>query len=209
MSARSLWLAMALVAITVTAGHAVQGGPQPGPKLPFEDKGACPFECCTYREWWPIEPVEIRTARQEQAPVAFTLKKDEHVRAVTGVVVTTKPGTVKFSEPVNLDTKSGVIQITPEDSFYLLTYLGEGYTKAWFKGRLYTEVDASTVFNGLCERDPSLCKGKVIEPPVRVWWVQVRNARGQTGWTSEPDKFDNKDACGIPAATRLTPFAAR
>ena len=55
------------------------------------------------------------------------------------------------------------------------------------------------LFNGICNYedgrrrlaayDPTACTGKIIEHPESVWWVQIRNSRGQVGWTNEPDKF--------------------
>ena len=29
----------------------------------------------------------------------------------------------------------------------------------------------------------------VLSEPRTVWWVQVRNRRGEVGWTSEPEAF--------------------
>jgi hypothetical protein len=40
------------------------------------------------------------------------------------------------------------------------------------------------------------CAGAILERPRSVWWVQIRNAKGQIGWTDEPEKFGNKDAVG-------------
>ena len=37
---------------------------------------------------------------------------------------------------------------------------------------------------------------KVLNGPVAVWWVKIRNRRGQVGWTKFPENFDNKDSCG-------------
>jgi hypothetical protein len=78
-------------------------------------------------------------------------------------------------------------------TLYLLTYQGEGFTKAWFNGRVYEDVDATDFSNGVCDVAPSRCTGKTIEASRTEWWVQVRNAAGKMGWTREPDKFDGKD----------------
>src|SRR5688572_11341642 len=77
------------------------------PPQPYFDRGACPFECCTYRDWNVTEPTVVRKAMNDRSPVAFRLKKGERVVGVTGVVITTRPGiaTVLKSEkldPVNL-----------------------------------------------------------------------------------------------------------
>jgi hypothetical protein len=71
----------------------------------------------------------------------------------------------------------------------------EGSTTAWFKGRLYDAVDGSEFFNVLCE-EKITCNGTIIERPQKVWWIRLRTMKGLTGWTNEPEKFDNKDRFG-------------
>jgi hypothetical protein len=78
---------------------------------------------------------------------------------------------------------------------YLLTYHGEGVTTAWFKGRLYDEVDGSEFINGLCG-NKLICNGTIIEKPQTVWWIRLRTMKRLIGWTQEPEKFDNKDRFG-------------
>ena len=161
--------------------------------MPFEDVGACPFEGCVYREWTARRPVAIRSARRADAPILFRVKAGEKVTALTGVVITVRAGRVQFPEPRDLSSSSGPIHVVPGQSLYLLTYQGEGFTKAWFNGRFYEDVDATDFLTGVCDVAPSRCAGKTIEASRTVWWVQVRNAAGKIGWTREPDKFDGKD----------------
>ena len=180
--------------------------------MPYEDVGACPFEGCVYREWRANAVVAVRTTRLASAAIAFRVRKGEAVTALTGIVVTTVPGRVRFRAPADLTwtdfetavvggvpsrhpRESGVLHVEPGDTLYLLTYHGEGSTAAWFNGRLYEELDGATAFfNAACADDPSRCAGRIIEKPQRIWWVQVQNALGQRGWTAEPEKFDGKDA---------------
>jgi hypothetical protein len=164
------------------------------PQVPFEDSGACPFEGCVYREWTAKSKVAIRTERHLSAPVAFRLKEGEKVTAITGVVVTIKAGQVQFLEPRTLSTSNGPLHIMPGQALYLLTYQGEGFTKVWFNGRLYQDVDATDFLNGVCEIDPKKCAGKVIEKSQTEWWVQIRSKSGKVGWTNEPNRFGGKDA---------------
>jgi hypothetical protein len=182
--------------------------------VPYEEAGACPFEGCVYRQWRANHTVTVRETRSANAAIVFTVHKGEPITALTGVVVTTSPGRVEFRQPVDLmwadletvdaggapvrrPRQSGVLHVEPGDTLYLLTYHGEGSTAAWFKGRLYEELDGATAFfNDACTSDPSRCAGRIVEAARRVWWVQIRNARGQSGWTAEPEKFDGKDALG-------------
>ncbi len=143
-----------------------------GPPIPYEDAGACPFEGCVYREWQANEAVIVRRARSANGPIAFTIRKGEAITAITGVVVTTSPGQVRFRKPVNLSSSSGSVHVKPGETLYLLTYRGEGFTKAWFKGKFYEELDGSTAFfNDICATDPNRCAGAIVKQPKQVWWV--------------------------------------
>jgi hypothetical protein len=167
-----------------------------GPPLPFEDAGACPFEGCVYREWTARAPVQVRAGRRLGTPVVFRLRAGERVTAVTGVVVTLQAGRVQFDKPQRLTTSAGPLEIRSGETLHLLTYKGEGFTKAWFNGKVYDDVDASSFINGACGKIPGRCPGRILEPSRTEWWVQVRNRAGQVGWTREPEQFDGKDALG-------------
>jgi hypothetical protein len=186
-------LSLTLASTLVRAGQSALSGPP----IAYEDAGACPFEGCVYREWQAIETVIVRRARFANGAIAFTARKGEAITALTGVVVTTSPGQVRFRKPVNLSSSSGSVHVEPGETLYLLTYRGEGFTKAWFKGKFYEELDGSTAFfNDICATDPNRCAGAIVEQPKQVWWVQIKNGKGQIGWTNKPDKFDRKDALG-------------
>lgn len=186
----------ALVATVLTATGQRASDAAAGPPMPYEDVGACPFEGCVYREWVATAPVVVRTGRGENDPVAFTLRAGQPVQALTGIVVTTRPGRVTFRAPLDLPSTQGVVHVVPGDVLYLLTYHGEGDTTAWFKGRLYDALDGSEFFNAACEFSPDSCIGSIVEQPQRVWWVRLRGIGGRLGWSHETDKFDNKDALG-------------
>ncbi len=66
-----------------------------GPPVPYIDKGACPFECCTYREWNVTKPTTARKNMNDSSPVGFRMKPGERVMGITGVVITTQPGIVR------------------------------------------------------------------------------------------------------------------
>jgi hypothetical protein len=167
-----------------------------GPSVPFDDPGACPFEGCVYREWTAKAAVRVRAERRIDAPVTFDLRPGDKVTAVTGIVVTLKAGRVQFREARTLSSSSGEFRIEPGQTLYMLTYQGEGFTKAWFNGKLYRDVDTVEFYNGVCDIQPSRCAGKIIERSQTEWWVQLRNRLGSVGWTHEPEKFDGKNAIG-------------
>lgn len=50
------------------AGACASSSGPPALRLPFEDHGACPFECCTYREWTVEEPTVLYRERDVRSP---------------------------------------------------------------------------------------------------------------------------------------------
>ena len=173
---------------------ATQEASTQGPTLPFEAVGACPFEGCVYREWTAQASVVVRTERRADAPVSYEVQTGERLTALTGVVVILRAGRVQFREARRLAGSPEPIHIEPGQTLYLLNYLGEGFTNAWFNGRLYTDVDTAEFYNGVCDVRPSRCAGTIIEPSRTEWWVQVRNRLGRVGWTDEPEKFSGNNA---------------
>ena len=192
------FFAVALVSLTLggAAAAQVRNG---GPPVPFADSGACPFEGCRYATWRANATLSVYASRSAGAPVVFRLTRGDAVTAVTGIVITEVAGQVRFRDSVTLATGSTKIHIEPRDTLFLLSYEGEGFTTAWFKGPLYRSVDgAMAFFNGVCSARPERCIGRIVVPERRAWWVYVRNAAGLAGWTNEPDRFDGKDALGAP-----------
>lgn len=64
-------------------------------ELPYLDAGACPFECCTYRQWIANKDTVLSKNMSDNSPVAFRIKKGGKVTGLTGVVITTKAGQVR------------------------------------------------------------------------------------------------------------------
>ena len=85
---RRLLFALAFLALG-SCGRTTQ---QAGPPIPFDEDGACPFQCCTYREWTVDWDTDLHTDRRDDAPLAFHVALNDTVTAITGVVTTTKVG---------------------------------------------------------------------------------------------------------------------
>lgn len=191
------WLLALIIAILIP----LTSSAQTRPPLPYEDAGACPFECCTYGEWVVNKRTAIHRSRNNNSPVVFTVAPGDRVRGVTGVVITTKAGEIKITRAITIQaysdrgTTARTIQARPGDIIYLLTSEGEGSYKAWYKGQLIT-INAIDVMEQ--NQRGSAGYGSRIPPTTSTWWMQIRNRQGQTGWTVEAGNFDNKDGCGAP-----------
>lgn len=149
------------------------------PPIPYEDQGVCPFECCTYRRWIAAKNTAIQLDRNGNSPALFNINKGEWVSALTGVVITTVPGKAKVLRPTTING----IQAKNGEIVYLLTYQGEGIYETWYKGKKWKPY-------------PDMSALEIMESPESTWWVQIKNNKGQVGWSKEPDNFDNRDACG-------------
>lgn len=156
--------------------------------LPFRDVGACPFECCTYREWTVNKNTVLLKNMADNSPVYFRARRGEKVQGLTGIVITTKPGIREAARNTNIEyydqkrSELRSISIKKGERFFVLTYLGEGVYKVWYKEKMYeTHLDPPQF--------------KKINDPLSVWWVKIKNRKGQIGWTKLVENFDDMDAC--------------
>jgi hypothetical protein len=97
---------------------------QPRPPAVYIDKGACPFECCTYREW-----------RTEQSTVAYARpdKRSSRIgRFKAGTAVVALTGEVR-STPGRFTVRKPHGQYKPGDVLWVYTPLGEGAYKVGSK----------------------------------------------------------------------------
>jgi hypothetical protein len=160
------------------------------PPLPYEDPGACPFECCTYREWSVEADTAVRSDREDAAPIAFSVRRGQKVTGVTGVVTTTKLGQAVVKRPTVVGERK--LRVEAGEAVYILHYVGEGYWKFWLRG----QVDQDQLPDKRDECVGGPCAVQVVEEPVTVWWAKVRDAQGREGWTRQLDHFGEIDACG-------------
>lgn len=167
-----------LTSAALLASYAPSARPYMFHPTNFEDHGVCPFECCRYREWTVKKDTPIRTARTENAPVVFTAKKNDTVNGLTGVVITDEAGEAKLLKAMTLNDEPA----KKDETVYLLTPLGKDIYKIWYRGKRVRN------FEGMSNL-------KIIRRPTSIWWVKIGNKKGQTGWSNQPDHFDNKGAC--------------
>lgn len=189
------WIAGLMLSSTV----AVAG--QGPPRLPYDDFGACPFECCTYREWTVKADTDTLVSRGADARIAFRVLRGTTVRGVTGVVVTTRFGRAVAKRQTTIGRHDFAVK--PGEEVSLLHYLGEGHWKYWLHGQIDEEFipDPENCDHGADRRVGSSdeCAVQVEERPRTNWWVLIRNRDGREGWTREVNHFGNIDACGSPS----------
>ncbi|PYR68806.1 MAG: hypothetical protein DMF88_08035 [Acidobacteria bacterium] len=171
------------------------GKTQAGPPIPFDEEGACPFQCCTYRDWSVEWATDLHADRRDDSPVAFHAALDDTVTALTGVVTTTKVGRATAKRQVTVGSKRTTV--AAGEPIYLLRHLPGGDWKIWVNG--VTDEQYIPAGPGYCtgeQQSSDECAMTVLEQPDIVWWAKVRDALGREGWTREVDHFGNIDACG-------------
>lgn len=197
---------MRAIPFGVSAVLAVGGGvchaADDGPPLPYVDVGACPFECCVYRDWQAIADVQAYEEPRDAAAPAFRVATGEWVVAETGQVVTVRAGIKKVRRSAIIGYPAGPgadgsqrrLHVKAGDVLYSLHYLGEGYELFWYQGALYQD-EIADYNDGSGREDPQRLTDEVSRADY-VWWVRVRNRDGKLGWVRNPESFGNMDACG-------------
>lgn len=156
-------------------------------------KGACPFECCTYRDWYSKKEISIYEQPSDNSKIIKIISKDTKVIAVTGEVQLNPAKFVFIKEHWH--------GYKPRDVIWILDDRGEGEYNVWtgkkFDGVVYfgpnyelSEKDCSNKWK------PIGCSGKLVEPLRSTWWANIKLDNGQSGWTNKPEDFLNIDACG-------------
>lgn len=168
------------------------------PTRNYEDHGACPFECCTYREWSVEADTTLYRSRSTKSRAAFRVKKGERVTGLTGVVITLETGRAVANGAVTIRGVDGrEAKVRRGDVLYLLHPIGEGFFKTWFRGRLYeVQPESAAEHAARPEADARLPYLRLQSRPRMVWWMKVKNMRGQVGWTQQNKNFGEVDACG-------------
>jgi len=176
-----------LVAFFAIADRSVEASNFEKPPIPYYDEGACPFECCTYKEWTAKSKTILRKNHNDSAPVIGIIQPGESVQGLTGVVITTKPGKIRITKAITMDEEKK-ISLKPGDIIYYLHYVGEGYDMFWFKGKTF--VDQTSI-----ETDKKTEYWETITLPKWVWWAKIKKSNGKIGWTRQLNNFDHIDAC--------------
>lgn len=157
----------------------------------YVEQGACPFECCTYREWWAAAPTPVYSSPSSSGMKIRVLKKGEHVTAVTGFVRTQAREFV-------VTRNTGRYRVG--DTIWVYSYRGEGFFTVWFNGKIYGEDLGFSPYGGSggtrCQGDSANCWGTLKTEHSSEWWIKLRLRDGRIGWTNHGEDYSGIDACG-------------
>ncbi|MGH7517074.1 MAG: hypothetical protein ACREOC_06345 [Gemmatimonadales bacterium] len=174
-------------------------GAQLQPPEPFIDRGLCPFECCTYREWTARTPVRVVGQEGEPGPTRFTLRPGERFTALGGNVHLPRAGIAIAVDTVTMDGDSvhPPVLLRPGDTVYVLTYLGEGMYHVWYQGAVRETFGFWPAPDEDTTRAGTPYPGRLLRSAEEHWWVQVRTAGGERGWVlMDSVDVSGSDLCG-------------
>jgi hypothetical protein len=151
----------------------------PAPQLPFYDWKACPGEGCHYGRWTAGIPVKVYDTWDQNRRQVAEIGKGEAVVAVTGVVITLRPGLIRLDRDLDgSNLKRG-------DVIQTYAYRGEGFSAVWFKGRYYPDFDISfTKWPDGTGCGGAHCAATYVDLGSKVWWAQVQLPSALTGWVN-------------------------
>ena len=163
----------------------------PSPPAPYVVKGACPFECCTYRTWSVKTNTTLYSEPDRQSKPVGVVKAHEAGQGITGEV---------HSTPVKFIVKMPHESYKPGDFLWVYSYQGEGSFLVLKNGELASEELPFSPYDEKsgthCQENDEYCWGVLEEKMSNPWWVKVKSTNGLEGWSDEPEHFGNKDACG-------------
>lgn len=151
-------------------------------------RGACPFECCIYREWEATGAIPVVADERGTAPPVFTISAGDEFRADSGNVYVTSIAVVPVTDSVG---DPPYWSFGPGDTLVVLDYVGEGFYNVWHEGNV-VEVPTFWTDRPIAEGDGSIGRHST------EWWVHITMPDGRTGWirADTAPQISGADACG-------------
>lgn len=173
---RRIAAVLSVVALLAPAALAAKPAGDTPPPNPHIDRGVCPFECCTFREWKTFKKITLVDKPWGKTKVV-DVPGETNVQGLTGDVYSVPYKLKAFHDYEDSPIKKG-------DTFYTLHAEGEGFWAVWYKGK---KISVQLDGNELANHDNG---GK------QDWWVKIKTKDGKTGWVLDTGLFQNQDACG-------------
>ena len=160
----------AVLVLFVAIPTSVLSQAQTPPEVPFVEEGVCPFEYgCNFSCITTKDPLTIYSNEGDTAHIAFVVAPGDTLYPTyimnmyierLGKAVVTKP-----IEGFNV-----------QDTFYVLSYTGEGTWDIWYKGNILNVEGFWDV------EDLPQFQARLLIEPLMSWWLFIRTNHGREGW---------------------------
>jgi hypothetical protein len=180
-----------MLAIAATGPGVARTEEMDGHPTLFTDDGACPGEGCSYGIWHVEHDTALLAAPEQDARVVAQLHAGEAVTALTGFVTT---------RPARFVVKRDRDGYRRGESFWVYTYLGEGYFKIWRAGRMQEADLGFSPYGGTagdrCQDSTRLSWGELDRPLQMTWWFKIRDGQNVEGWSKDYESLCEEKWCG-------------
>ena len=168
----------------------------------FTRWGACPFECCVYRDWVAEAQVVVRAEPDTGARIVVAVPAGDRLLADTGFVRITSAQLIVVSDAVEANRhrsgerwSSQPDTLVAGDTLLLLEPLGEGYSMLARGDELYSAQQFWPAEDGW--QPYGGARGRTVGTHAAEWWAHVTTAEGAQGWIDAyASELGNVDACG-------------
>ncbi|HNY40138.1 MAG TPA: hypothetical protein PKJ41_07075 [Bryobacteraceae bacterium] len=176
------WFAICFAAGSALAQDSTRLRGASAPVLPHIELRASLGEGHQYGRWKALRNVAVHDTWKKGRKVVSRIAPGETIVAESSVVVTTKPGVIRMGR--DLATHG----LKRGDEILTYGFENEGFSKVWFKGRLYADFDISfTKWPDGAGCQGGHCAATYIAQPELIRWVKVRLMSGLNGWVSTDD----------------------
>ena len=149
----------------------------------YIEEGACPFECCTYREWGVTSDTQLFTEKDINSKKVMVVKSASKIQALTGDV---------HVRPLKVTVTNDYKTHRAGETIWLLNYFGEGIYRAWKNGELISVELPFSPYGKMKALEWAKIEGKYQ----MVWWVKIKAKNGKVGWSSQVKNFSGMGGCG-------------
>lgn len=153
-------------------------------------RGACPFECCVYREWTPGVEIQLVSGPRRTADPTSSVSAGEPFTADSGRVYITGLAVAAVHDTTDVYPDQTLV---PGDTVVLLDHVGEGHYNVWRGGEV---LQVESFWEDW--RTPTT--GELLGEYASEWWVHATTSAGERGWfrADRPElEIRGADACGV------------
>jgi hypothetical protein len=147
---------------------------QAGPAIPFDEDGACPFQCCTYREWSVDWDTDLHTDQTRRCARGVSRGAQRYGHRTDRRRYDDEGGRATAKRPVTVGTNT--FAVGGGEPIYLLRSTGRRRLEDLGQRHHGQAVHPEPGLLHGDKQSSDECALTVVEQPEIVWWAKVRDA---------------------------------